>query len=305
MELQPLEKAILYTLTYTAQFSFPLTKREIWARLIRRLDPDAEILLATPKVTFLDFSHALHHLQETHILSQKNEWLCVSGNETTIALRQRRQKIADAKWQEVTEVVRALQKFPWIEAVYITGSLAMNNVEEPDDIDFMIITSPQRLWLTRLWLTWYAFTHGKRRSWQGEEPRSWCLNVWVDLSQLQIFSADQSLYIAYELVQARCVFDRGFVHARLQQHTPWVKDFLPNIKWGEDGLPPSLRLTFRRLSMFWDLMEGWAYLLQRAYMWPHQTRERVALGYAFFHPRDTENWIWQRWIRTLQTAGLL
>jgi len=76
------------------------------------------------------------------------------------------------------------------------------------------VTEPGRLWLTRLWVIWQAWRRGKRRSWQGEEKRSWCFNLWLDSDHLDLFQDYQSLYTAYELIQAQPVLDRGEVATR-------------------------------------------------------------------------------------------
>jgi hypothetical protein len=293
MALSSLEQAIILTVSYTDQFSYPLTVSEIWQRLVKRV---GEWWLVLPKTTSKkQFNTALKRLLRKGILESDQEFFWLKERSFLVDRRQRRQRISQTKWQEIEPLIRFAAKIPWVSAVFITGSLAMNSADQEDDSDFMIITQPARLWLTRLLISLYAFFKGKRRSWHGEEKRSWCFNLWLEESALVVLDEEYSLYRAYELVQAVCIFDRRQVEKRLHGITPWVKDFLPNAVWaGARSLPQIVRPTGLMTHV-----NTLAYRLQRWYMSGHMTRERVTPQYAFFHPRDTQGSIIDSWIKSL------
>jgi len=302
MVLSPLEKAIVYTLAYSAQFEFPLTKKEIEERLLFRLS-DAQVLLATPEKPSLD--EALGHLNELGVVEQANNFYFLKGYSGTVATRQKRAAYSEVKDQEIEDFLDSVRSCGWIKAVFVTGSAAVKNAEVDADLDFMIVTQPSRLWLTRLWVIWQAWRRGKRRSWQGEEKRSWCFNLWLESDKLALFSEYQSVYTAYELIQALPVLDRDDTAKHLLTDNVWAATYVPLAPvWRSvQSLGSSFHTPIFLMSV-WSLLNAAAYILQRGYMNRHMTRERVERGVALFHPRDTHQWVLQNWRHVLATVQI-
>ncbi|MCG2691804.1 hypothetical protein L6272_03160, partial [Microgenomates group bacterium] len=59
-------------------------------------------------------------------------------------------RFSQLKWRRAKQSAKLLSFIPWIKLVAATGALAMSNCRKDDDIDLMIITAENRLWLTRL-----------------------------------------------------------------------------------------------------------------------------------------------------------
>jgi len=286
MAVSSLERAILLTVSYTNQFDFPLTILELYERLVLRRQADSSPLFKPQNLTISLLKKAVTALVSAKKLEQAAGFIFLPQRRQVVALRQARAEMAVQKKSEVVAFVTQAQKIPWITGIFVTGSLAMKNAKTDDDIDFMIVTRSRRLWLTRLWVIWFAWRKGKRRSWHGEEKNSWCFNLWVAEDTLSVFQQTPSLYVAYELLQATAVFDRGGVEERLMAEVPWTTQFLPLAK----------KFTTRRQSSeqlhqanFWlMILEKLAFGVQWLYMRRHITREKISLNWAFFHPRDTE-----------------
>lgn len=299
MALRPLEQALLYTLAYTTQFHYPLTPAEISERLIFKLDN--QTLLT--RVTTTQIVSSIKRLLKLGLLQKRDEYLVLPGFENTVEIRARRQAITAARQPELSEFVSLVQRCRWIAAVFVTGSFALANGEKDADIDFLVVTYPQRLWLARLWLLFQAMRRGKRRSWQGEEKGSWCFNLWVESDQLAIFEQQKSLYTAYELLQAQVVFDRDQVASELVVKNKWAQKYLPRFrKW--DEVANAKELTFPVPTKWGSVLNQLAYKFQWWYMKPHMTREKVGYQFAFFHPRDTQAWIYQGWAEVLRQIAL-
>lgn len=299
MALRPLDQAVLYTLAYTTQFHYPLTPAELSDRLIFKLS-ESQVLLA--KASRSEIAQTISKLLKRRLLIKQGSYLTLPGFEFTANTRDQRQAYAAARQPELTEFVALSQACPWVEAVFVTGSLAMGNADKDDDVDFMIVTQPGRLWLTRLWLLWQAMRRGKRRSFQGEEKGSWCFNLWLESQHLGIFAEQASLYTAYELLQAQPLWDRAGIAPALIEENYWAKSYISRAaKW---QAARQLRAKRSRLVTapqgFLSVLNRVAYALQLLYMKPHMTREKVALGYAFFHPRDTQDWIYRGWTQIIQ-----
>ena len=295
-ELSASERSLLATIAYTDQFDHPLTRDELHQRLLyggskKTLSNDLDTLL---KRGLLE--------QEKNNNAQE-EYLFLKGRKDICVLRKKREVCARSKQDQVTQVVKFCQATPWISAVYLTGSQAMLSAEPESDIDFMIITQPRRLWLSRLLISIIAQLHGKRRSWNHEEPGSWCFNLWLDDQHLAVEQPKQDTYRAYELFQAKVLLDKASIHQVLQRENQWVTDILPQglAQAGATCLQRQIPDSFTVLfSPLLDVIDWLMWQLQHWYMKHHQTTEKVARGFAFFHPRDTRTMIYEGWVSSLQ-----
>ncbi len=250
-------RKIATTLSYFDPYDYPLTKAEIdhWQ-----------------SVTVND--------QDSY--QTKNGYYFLPGRESLIKLRRQREKIAVKKWQIAKKVGMKLKRLPTIAAVLVTGALAMNNTPQADDIDLMVITYPQTLWLTRCLVN--LFLHSTRR-FPGQKiaPGKICINLWLDTHNLHIKT--HNLYQAHEVLQAKVLWDRANIHGDFLQANGWVKKYLPSAYPGsipDRALASKDWIPFSPL--FWPVNLLF-FILQYLYMLPKKTSEQVGLGYAFFHPR--------------------
>jgi hypothetical protein len=288
------EQRVLLALAYTDQFAFPLTERELMARLPGNVAP-----------SIARFKSAVAKLLKMGAIEKgKNgTFFVLAGRGEWYAQRRVRQKVSEAKWQEVQQFVQRTSWLPWVRAIFVTGSLAMNNADAENDCDFMIITQPRRLWLCRAVVAVVTGISGKRRSWLGAERASWCLNLWLDDQSMEVPLERRSLYLAYEVTQAAPVFDRGGAVALFWTNNAWVSEFLAGWKSDEQHIALGSRMQLPRelsiLAPIWDGLDWLSWQLQLWYMRPHRTTERVGRGFAYFHPRDTQGIIKKNWKRSL------
>ena len=288
-------KRILLTLAYTEQFTFPLNQKELYSRL-----------LVSSFVDLKSFINALNYLKRKNLINYFKGYFFVSGlslkhMNNLAETRKSRAKFAQKKWQELNKFINFAKYIPFITGIAITGSLAVNNTIKDDDIDFMIVTTPNRLWLTRLIVTFYASIKGKRRSFSNEESNSWCFNLWVEETDLQLPANSRSVYESYEVIQAVWVVSKNGVASKFRKLNNWTKrsvyfnkyDF-KNIENGKDWSSKTLLL-----SNFLFLLNLTSFYFQYLYMKPHMTIEKVSKSHAFFHPRDTKFNVFNNWKKTL------
>ncbi len=283
-----LQKNILLTLAYTDQFEFPLREHEVWQRLPQAAKKE-------------DVKKALTSLVEKKVLFEKLGFFSLCDRQELYHVRHSRRNLSQAYQADIATFISVVRKIPWVMAVFITGSLAMENARCDDDIDFMIITLPGRLWLSRFIITGVSWLLGKKRQ-RGEvrdgTAHKWCLNLWLDLDHLQVPEHKHSLYQAYEVMQAKIVWERAQGARRFQQKNKWVEKWLPNWKVPKEAvddvaLPP---------NQVWSVLDYLSFQFQKAYMSAHHTSEKIERGFAFFHPRKTEKIIYQRWLRSLRVV---
>ncbi len=203
-------------------------------------------------------------------------------------LRIQREVYSKKKWLIAKQMGEQLKKFPSIAAIFVTGALAMNNCPANDDIDLMIVTYPNTLWLTRFFVVIYLKFLGVRRYpasaiRQPTTENRICDNLWLDSNHLVLHN--HSIYIAHEILQAKVLWDRASIHHQFITQNSWVKKYLPVAYLSLLELPsPKLGEGSRvRYWVLW-LLNLLFFLMQYLYMKPKMTSEKVGPGFAFFHP---------------------
>lgn len=300
---------VLITLAYSDQFNFPLTTVEVERRLIGQKAEKSAVEKALKELQ----KRNLIEKQVSHIQDKTVKFWQLEKGRASLAVRQARKELAQTRWPEVEQCRRLLSWLPWIKAIAVTGSLAVDNLGADDDLDFMVITSRGRLWLTRLITSFIVWVIGKRRTWRGHRAKSWCFNLWLTEDSLGLPLVKRNLYGAYEICQAKFVF----VRQQPKEHNAQEKFYLAN-QWVGKWLPnywqnlseqlnlsaapdtsssskrrpaPVLRWLSRQLLAG---LERLAYFIQYLYMYPHMSRELVGLSFAYFHPIATKQIIYRK-----------
>ncbi len=206
--MKPLEAAIMRTILYGDVFDFPMTLQEIHHFLIH----------STP-ITFAIVEQTFNHstlLSKYLVLDQ--EYIACKGREHIIALRRERVEISKKMWKDVQHYGYRLARLPFVRMVAVTGALTMHNGVENDDLDYMLITEPGRVWLARAFAI-VLVRYGKLRH------VTVCPNYVLAESKLEQTRKD--LYIAHEIVQMIPLYGNA-VYTKLRGCNLWVDDYLAN-----------------------------------------------------------------------------
>ncbi len=309
-------RAVLATIAYTDQFAYPLTLGELRERVLsvpQYFPKDQPRFMKHPVQSLADAVRLLQQhklIESVRTPTQRGhaEYFCLAGRSTTLQSRLQKERYAAKKAVELKMVLHFIKKVPWIQEVYLTGSQAMSTADPDSDVDFMVITAPKRLWLTRIIVSFFAQVQGKRRSWNREEPGSWCFNLWLDSNHLTVDPERQDVYRAYEVFQAKLLWARNGREYLFKRQNPWMQQFLPNASINKMGSifsekkKPSNQKQRPVLAFLFDLIDWLAWQFQSWYMSKHRTTEKVGRGFAFFHPRDTGKVITEGWLKSLQQS---
>jgi hypothetical protein len=209
-------------------------------------------------------------------------------------------------WRK-TFAIRDLALFvPWVQSVWVTGSLAAGTAQVDDDIDFLVITDANRLWLSRIFLVGLSVLFGRARTRYMPENHvrdRWCFNMWLEPDLMAMPIHLQNLYTAREVVQAVPIYVRPGVGASdFLQRNIWAQKFFSRgwqmaytkaAGWNDSSRRKVARESFRLLDIFNDLAWKW----QKRRMGLVQSREVVEKNQAFFHPRDTRTSVKQEYER--------
>ena len=256
-----LVSSIEKTVSYAAFFKFPVSTEDIYMWLI------------SPRRTSL------------------SKIAQVNSNKFTSKDRNYRNSlnlISQRKIDESINIIKRLAKIPTIRLISVTGSVAVNNSKEDDDVDLMIVTKNNSLWLTRLLITVIIYFSGRKRKPNASRTQSsdtLCLNLWLEERSLTIPVSKRSLYTAHEVLQTLPVYDSGGCYQKFVTKNHWVKRHLANAYYNKTrnlkhSDNSSKTIAVNHLLRF---LNNLSYLLQYMYMKPKITTESISIKSAYFH----------------------
>jgi len=281
--MSELEQAILKTLIYSDLFDFPLRQTEIHKYLV------------SYKATITNLEEGLKKLIRSHQVGEKDGYYYLAGREQSVPLRQNRADISRKKIEFAKKKLRILKWIPWLCFVGITGTVAVENANEEDDIDLLLIFQSNRMYLGRL-LEYVLLTliRHRRRAGQVKVRDLFCPNLY--LSEAALGMKRQDLFTAHELVQIFPIWERKDTYARLLNANQWIKDYFPNY-----SLPVQKRIAPAKPAFFLlTVLEHLVARLQWVYMLPKRKREIVTWDQLFFHPKDVRTTILSQYEERVQ-----
>jgi hypothetical protein len=220
------EESILRTVAYGDVFDFPMTVREIFRYMIgMRVFPYTISCLLTEGKTL-----------QRH-LSVMGYYVCLRGRESLVDLRRQRAARSEALWSYARRYGRLIDSLPFVRMVAVTGSLAVNNPGENDDIDYLIVASPGRVWLCR------SMTIAVVK-WAAQRGEHLCPNY--VLSEKSLWSDRKDIYTAHELAQLAPLSGME-VYTKMRFANLWLSKFLPNAY----GPPPATQLVGAQSQPEW------------------------------------------------------
>ena len=283
-----IEGAIIKTLTYRDLFDYPLTAEEVHRFLIQQ-NSSREMV-----------ENTLEKMVIEEGIGEKEGWYFLPGRQKITQLRREREAISREKLAKISRYTRILCVVPWVQAVFVTGAVAVGNAEEKSDLDLLIVTAPERLWLARFFVFLILIVLGvKRKRGPGVDRDKVCPNMFFTTKCLALPKSEQNLYTAHEAVQARLVWERDLVHQRFLAENHWIKKFLPNVKLPSKVAEPRVGTGFPPLG--W--LERVVYWFQLKYMAKKRTKEIVTPERILFHAVDLPTAILTAYRQRLQSVS--
>lgn len=231
-DLEQIEAAIVRTVAYVDVFDYPLTADEVHRYLVETEAPAGTIhdILQNGRMV-------------PHKLSRLDEYFMLPGREQIIETRRRRRHIADKLWPQAIRYGQALGALPFVKMVAVTGSLAVDNAEHNADIDYLVVTEPGRLWLTRALTLLYVRLAERHNI-------TLCPNYFV--TQDAMTFEPHNLYMARELAQMVPLTGLD-IYNKMRRLNAWADSLLPN---AAKDVPRAVPLPHTKPSKwFWKLME--------------------------------------------------
>jgi hypothetical protein len=146
---------------------------------------------------------------------------------------------------------------PFVRMVAVTGALAVNNAPADDDLDFLVVTAPGRVWLARAFCI--ALVRGARCFGVGLCPN-------YILSHRALEQSQRDLVTAHDMLQMVPLVGFG-VYAEMRAANRWAEAYLPHARQPlhtEPELKPGGWLRALRAAGEWllsgrlgDALEAW------------------------------------------------
>ena len=211
-----IDSSVIRLLAYYEIFSHPLRFDEICARI--------DIKGITPS----DVQDSLDRLCESSTVDNINQYFSLSYKSGAVETREAGEIRARKLMKKARWFSGLIFFFPFVRAVFISGSLSKGSVPEDADIDYFIITKKHRLWIARTTLVMF------KRIFLLGSKKYFCTNYYVDEETLEI--PDQNIFTATEVSTLIPMRGNGMYEKFLEANA-WYKEFFPNMDEPENKSP--------------------------------------------------------------------
>lgn len=167
-------EVIIRTVAFFDLFDYPLTAYEIHKDLGRHLKLTEIIKVLDQEVN-----------RETGFIRMKNGFYFLNGRVKIVNVRSRRYNYAVRKIKIARRFARVFSFCPFVRAVALANSLGAHNLRDESDIDFFIITAPNRLWLSRLYCAGLAKIMNRRPRATNKKDKL-CLTFYISANRLNL-----------------------------------------------------------------------------------------------------------------------
>src|SRR3990167_2029697 len=274
-----MQKEILRVFEYFYFFSYPINFKTIKKYLgvkvnDKKLKKEVERLVKLKKITF-----------------KRNLYTLGEYNKSNLEIRNSKFEISQKKLNNLRfrAYLKLISMFPQIQLIGLSGSAAMNNAKENDDIDLFIIASVTRIWTTRLICLIIATFFGFKRSrLEKNVSNKVCLNLFFDKKNIEIPNFKRNYYIAHEIIQLKPLINKNYMYEIFLYRNRWVCDIFPNVEF-----PTSLPIRHREASRLGrtftlDFIENFLKKIQLYLINKHKTKEIITDTQLWFFPDDFE-----------------
>lgn len=197
----------LKTILYFSIFRYPLKLEEIHSYTNHNNDADT--------------AKELEYLIEKGILFTVDKFYVYGNDLDSVTKRLRGNLYASNAMIKANKRAELISKFPYVEAVAISGSLSKGYHDEESDIDFFVITKPGRLWICRTLLALF------KKIFLLNSRKYFCINYFISTSNLEI--EEKNRFTATELKTLIPVMGKEIFEIFYTKNL-WVNDYFPKFE---------------------------------------------------------------------------
>ena len=163
----------------------------------------------------------LEDLIEKGILIKVDEFFVYGNDLDSVTKRLRGNLQAPNAMIKAHKRAALISKFPYVEAVAISGSLSKGYYDDNSDVDFFVITKPERLWICRTLLMLY------KKIFLLNSRKYFCVNYFISTSNLEI--EEKNRFTATELKTLIPILGKE-IFEKFYNENSWVNNFFPKFE---------------------------------------------------------------------------
>lgn len=194
----------LKTILYFSIFKYPIKIEEVYRF------SDASKKTIKQEIDFL---------LKKGIIFKFKDFFTIHNDPTLVSRRLKGNDMAKKIMPKAHKTAKFIAKFPYVESVCLSGSLSKGYYDSDDDIDFFIITKPDRLWVSRTLLILY------KKIFLLNSRKYFCVNYFISSDHLLI--SEQNRFTATEMVTLIPVYGKKAFAAFIQENK-WPYIYFPN-----------------------------------------------------------------------------
>lgn len=212
-----MKQAVLSTLAYFELFEVPLTRSELSEHLFVAEPDEEKITIYLKESPLIKLSEGYYSLSNDPAFYQK-------FFEKVQRTRQLWKKVR--RWQWLFSIC------PFVKLVCVCNSLPIYAVDEGSDIDLLVVTEKNRLFLARLCLTILTSIFGVRRHGDKTEGR-FCLSFYLSEEAFDFKKLAQKpydIYLAYWLKTLEPIAgDYSIYEKILEENRTWLDEYFRTV----------------------------------------------------------------------------
>lgn len=163
----------------------------------------------------------LDYLIQKGILFTVDEFYVYGNDLDSVTKRLKGNLYAADAMIKANKRAKLISKFPYVEAVGISGSLSKGYHDENSDIDFFVITKPGRLWMCRTLLVLF------KKIFLLNSRKYFCVNYFISTSSLEI--EEKNRFTATELKTLIPMTGKEIFEIFYAKNL-WINDYFPKFK---------------------------------------------------------------------------
>lgn len=151
-------------------------------------------------------------------------------------------KMRDLHWEiekklilKTVKYLRFVKWIPWLRMIAIWNSVAMNSANSNSDIDLFIITTPNRLWFVRIFMTLIFQILWVRKTKKNHKER-FCLSFFINSNVLNLekISIENDIYLYFRILHLKPILNYNNTYEKfIKENEKWCifddyKDILAN-----------------------------------------------------------------------------
>ena len=151
-----------------------------------------------------------------------------------------------------------ISKLPGIQMIWIGNSISMNCASENSDIDLFIVTSPNRLWSTRLMVTFIFQILWKRKT-EKKHKDNFCLSFFATThgDDFENFAFEEDIYLYFWTIYMKPLVNFNKSYEKfIEKNNSWANfaEYKNNFEENKKYIIESGEKN-KNVSKIWDIFE--------------------------------------------------